>query len=277
MKQLLFGTAGIPLSSTLPTTVNGIKTIHTLGLGCLELAFVRSVYLTEKSVTDVKDAAKKFNVTLTAHAPYYINLNSKDKAKLQASQNRIYQTAKVAYLAGAYSITFHPGFYLKQDPKKVYYNILENLLEVMNKLDDDGINIYVRPETMGKPTSFGNLDEVLMLSTKHENILPCIDFAHLHARSNGKFNTKKEFEEILNKVENVLGKEALKNMHIHISGIEYSEKGERNHLPLKESDMNYRELCKVWKDYKIKGVVICESPLMESDALLLKKFYSSKP
>jgi deoxyribonuclease-4 len=272
MKELLFGTAGIPLNTEHRTTINGIKTINSLKLECMEMAFVQSVYLTEKGVEEVKETAKKYNVTLTAHAPYFINLNAKEKAKVEASKHRIYKTAKITHMAGGYSIVFHPGFYLKQDPKKVYLNILDNLQDIMQKLDDEGIDIYIRPETMGKPTSFGDLDEILKLSESHEKILPCIDFAHLHARE-GKNNTTEEFRVILNKVENTLGKTGLNNMHIHLSGIHYTEKGEKYHLPLKESDMNYKDLLKVWKEYKIKGVVICESPLMEKDALLLKNTY----
>ena len=103
--------------------------------------------------------------------------------------------------------------------------------------------------------------------------MPCIDFAHLHARSGGKYNTSLEFKEILEKVEKMLGKEGLQNMHIHMSGIAYSEKGEKNHLILKESDFNYKDLLKVWKEFKIKGVVINESPNIEVDALLMKKTF----
>ena len=105
--------------------------------------------------------------------------------------------------------------------------------------------------------------------------MPCIDFAHLHARSNGKFNTENEFNEILIKYEKELGKIALENMHIHLSGINYGEKGEKNHLILENSDMNYKDLLKVLKEFKCKGVIVCESPNVEQDALLLKKIYSN--
>ena len=104
--------------------------------------------------------------------------------------------------------------------------------------------------------------------------MPCVDFSHLHARSNGKFNTRNEFQQVLEEIEKVLGRDGLENMHIHLSGIAYSEKGEKNHLKLEESDMNYKDLLKVWKEFKIAGVVICESPNVEEDALLLKnEFY----
>ena len=114
------------------------------------------------------------------------------------------------------------------------------------------------------------------MSSEIEQVLPCIDFAHLHARSNGKYNTLNEFREIFEKTEKNLGKKALENMHIHMSGIRYSEKGERNHLELKDSDMNYKDLIKIFKEFKIKGVVVSESPNIEKDALLMKRIYENK-
>lgn len=273
MKQLIFGTAGIPYSAPERTTIEGMKRLKELKLGCMEMEFVQSIYLTEKSVQAVRDAAKSNNIILTAHAPYYINLNAREKAKEDASKMRIYKTAKIAHLAGAYSICFHPGFYLNQDPIKVYHNILDNLRQVMDKLSDEGISIWVRPETMGKPTSFGTLKEILKLSSELKNVMPCIDFAHMHARSNGKENTLQEFRSILSEVESILGREGLDNMHIHISGIEYSAKGEKNHLTLEDSDFNYKGLCQAWKEFHIKGVVISESPSIEDDAIRIKKEY----
>jgi deoxyribonuclease-4 len=128
---------------------------------------------------------------------------------------------------------------------------------------------------MGKSTQFGTLDELLALSAEIEGVLPCLDFSHMHARE-GKENSYPEFSAILSKVEEILSKEGLSNMHMHISGIEYGSNGEKNHLILKESDFNYPELLVVLKEFKVRGLVICESPNLEGDALLLKKIYHEK-
>ena len=122
-------------------------------------------------------------------------------------------------------------------------------------------------------TQFGDLKELLKISEEIEGVMPVFDFSHLHARTAGKYNTKEEFNEIMQSVEEFLGKEGLSNMHIHLSGINYGEKGERNHLILEESDMNYKGLLDVWKEFRIKGTVTCESPNIEDDAILLKKTY----
>lgn len=275
INKLNFGTAGIPISTEHPNTLTGIEQVKKLKLDAMELEFVRSINIKEEKAPEVKKVAKENDVVLTNHAPYFINLNAKEKAKLNASKHRIYQSAKIAFLCGAYSVCFHPGFYMKEDKVKVYEKIKKELKEVVKKLKDDNIDIWVRPELTGKPSAFGDLDEILKLSKEIDNVMPCIDFAHMHARSN-KNNTLKEFKEILTKVEKHLGKKGLKNMHIHLSGINYTEKGERNHLNLRDSDMNYKDLLKVWKTFNISGVVISESPNIEKDAMMLKELYYGK-
>ena len=268
--KLRIGTAGIPISTPQNSTIEGIKQVRSLGLDAMEMEFVRGVRMSPQLAGEVKEVAIKEDVFLTAHAPYYINLNSSEKEKYEASIKRIKDTARIAYLAGGYSIVFHAAYYMASPHNEVYYRVLEGVKRVIRELLDEGIDIWVRPETMGKPTQFAGLDELIKLSQEVENVLPCVDFAHLHARSNGKYNTYEEFSNVLESIENGLGREALDNMHIHFSGIVYNEKGEKNHIPLQESDFDYEDLAKAWKDYKIKGVAISESPNIEGDALLMK-------
>lgn len=273
MSSLLFGPAGIPLSAKNRSSIEGIKKVKELGLGCMELEFVRGVKMTNPAAKLVEEARKKQGIELTAHGPYYINLNSDEKAKRAASRTRILQTARIGWLCGASSITFHAAYYGKQEPKKVYEVVKEELKEILKTLKNESNKVWIRPELTGKPTQFGDLQELIKLSQELEQVMPCVDYAHYHARYNGKYNSYKEFADVLEQIEKGLGKEALNNMHIHISGIEYSQKGERNHLNIENSSMNYKELVKVWKDYKIKGVVISESPNLEGDAILLKNTY----
>ncbi len=273
--KLLFGTAGIPTSTPERNTLNGISHVRKLGLSAMELEFVQSVNIGADLAKEVKKAAEKEDVTLTCHGQYFINLNSAEKAKEEASIQRILNAARRAYECGAFSMTFHAAFYQKDDPKKVYETVKENMKGITKTLKDEGVNIWVRPETTGKPTQFGSIQELVKMSSELENVMPTVDFAHLHARTGGKYNTYEEFKEVMDLIEKHLGKEGLNNMHIHMAGINYSEKGERNHLILKESDMNYTDLIAVWHEYKIKGVVICESPNIEVDALLMKNEYDS--
>jgi deoxyribonuclease IV len=275
--KLRFGTAGIPTSTEQDqgkrNTALGIKQVRNLNLDAMELEFVHSVNIKEDKAPLVNDARKDNDVVLTTHGSYYINLNSLEKPKIEASIGRILQAAKIANMCGVFSLVFHAAYYMKMPEKKVYDNVKKRLKEIVKQLKKDDNPIWIRPETTGKGTQFGTVDEILRLSTEVNQVMPCIDFSHLHARTNGKYNTTEEFREVLTKVEKSLGSHGLENMHIHLSGIAYGEKGERNHLILEESDMNYRDLIKVWKEFKIKGVVICESPNIEEDALLLQKTY----
>lgn len=272
MDKLRFGTAGIPISTPNSNTINGIKHVRKLKLDSMEMEFVHNVHVTKEAAPEVKKTAEKNDIILTCHAPYYINLNAIEKPKIYASMNRIIKSAQITNLCGGYSVCFHSGFYLKQDPKKVYENVKKYLGEIVKKLKDEGNNIWIRPETTGKPSQFGDLNETLKLSIEFDNVMPCIDFSHFHAKT-GKYNTYEEFSFILEQIEKKLGKEGLNNMHIHVSGIEYGEKGEKRHLILEDSDFNYKDLMKSFKDFKIKGVVTCESPNIEQDALLMKKTY----
>jgi len=97
----------------------------------------------------------------------------------------------------------------------------------------------------------------------------------LHARYNGIYNTYDEFAKILDKIGTEIGAYAIENFHAHIAGIAYGEKGEKNHLILEESDMNYKALLKALKDFGVKGAVVCESPNIEDDCVLLKQYYES--
>lgn len=275
MDKLRFGPAGIPHSTPESGIIAACNQVKQLNLECMELEFVRNVYLTEKSAKDLGEVAKKNNIILTSHASYYVNLSSAEKDKIEASKDRIIKAAQMAWLAGGYSVTFHAGYYQKEDPAKVYAKIGKEIKEIVKRLKDKGNKIWIRPETTGKASQFGNLQEILKLSNEIDQVMPCVDFSHLHARSAGKENTLVEFRNTLEQIEKHLGKEGLNNMHIHVSGIEYTQKGERNHVNLKESDLNYKDLVKAWKEFKIKGCVISESPNLEEDALLMKKIFNS--
>ena len=138
------------------------------------------------------------------------------------------------------------------------------------------MDVILRPETMGKSAMLGTLEETITWSREIEGVLPCIDFAHLHARAgDGSFNSYKEFSAALKLVKDGLGKRGLQTLHIHLSGIDYGPKGEKKHLPLKEADLKYKELFRALIDANASGRILCESPLMEEDALVMQKAYRS--
>ncbi len=270
-KKLYFGPAGVPHKAKKKDTLTGIQTVKELDLDAMELEFVYGVKLNAETAMKARDLSKQLEIILTAHSPYYVNLNSTDMNKLKRSIEMVIESAKMLDLAGGYSVCVHPGWYQSSSKEEAYERVKNSFKKISMTIKDEGYNVWVRPETMEGKAKFGDLDEVLSVCEGLDYILPCIDFAHLRFRNN--WNTREDFEEILNRVEESLGKEALREMHIHISGIMLDKAG--THLNLEESDLKWKEILETLKDYDVKGVVICESPNLEEDTILLKKYYTS--
>ena len=271
--MLRFAVAGAPLSTPGPGgSLKGLVRAHELGINAMELEWVQSVPVNPERMKEIRELAKKLDITLTVHAPYYVNLNSPDRVKLLASIKRVTDALSMAEIAGARSVCVHAAFNLGQEPDVVYKNVSKAVEMIMEKKPKLFPNVNLALETMGKQTQFGTLEESLKISKEFGNY-PCVDPAHLHARSNGLVNSTEEWNDMLDQYEKVLGGKALKNVHFHFSGIAYTAKGERHHLPLKESDAKWEDFLKVLKDRKVEGTVVCESPAMEEDTLLMKNTF----
>lgn len=267
----LFGTVGAPLSTPKKPggSVGAIQTLASLGLYAFELGWVQSVRVTEETCFAIKKTASEYSVHLSVHAPYFINLNA-NAEEWPKSRKRLMDAAHYGYLAGATDIIFHPGSYFNVEPDQVIPLVVSRLRECVRELRADGNPVILRPETMGKKSMLGSLEDTLTMSAEIDGVEPCLDFAHLHARAgNGTMNTKEEWLEVLEKYEKSLGKEALSRLHIHMSGIEYSEKGERNHLKISDSDFNLVALFEALHEAGARGRIVCESPVLEEDALYM--------
>jgi deoxyribonuclease-4 len=256
-----FGTVGSPQTTPTSGTPAAIEHSRILGLGHLEIAWVRSVSATEKTCAEIKAASEQYGISLSVHAPYFINLNSQTAELMRKSDERLLKAARVGHQAGVQDIVFHPGSYHEQPPEQVYERIKEKLIEIRSILNDEGVDVILRPETMGKVAVFGTLDELLQLSNEIDGVLPCIDWAHLHARSgDGSFNGYEDFSGALGKVRAVLGDRGIKHLHCHLSGIEYTGRGEKRHVPLNQADIQYRELMQAIVDAEAAGVIATEAP-----------------
>jgi deoxyribonuclease-4 len=274
--KLRFGTVGSPQTTPTSGTPAAIAHIRQLGLDHLEIAWVQSVRVSDESCAEIKAMAQKYGVTLSIHAPYYINLNSQTPELMAKSDERLLAAARKGYLAGARDIIFHPGSYHSQPPEQVYERAKQKLLELTGILRQEGVAVNLRPETMGKSAMFGSLDEVIQLSKEVPGVRPCIDWAHLHARrGDGTFNSYDEFADALVQVKAGLGEAGLKTMHFHISGIAYTPKGEKSHIPLNEADLRYRELLQAFIDFGVEGTAAIEAPepFHTADALTFQATY----
>jgi len=273
-ESIRFGTVGSPATSPKPGTPAAVEYARLLGLDHLEIAWVRSVRVSEETCAAIREAAAQHKLTLSIHAPYYINLNSQTDELMRKSDERLLAAARMGCLAGARDIVFHPGSYHDQPPDEVYERVRAKLLALREQLDGEGVDVCLRPETMGRAALFGSLDETLRLSQEIPGVLPCIDFAHLHART-GALNSYDEFAGMLRAVQDALGRAGLESLHAHLSGIAYGPRGEKHHLPLNEADFNYRALLQALIDFDVRGCIAVEAPepFHVADALTLQATY----
>ena len=232
--RLNFLTAGMPLSTGKGSYKRAFEVLKEMDLDGMELEFVHGVRMNDATRKLVAESVKQNNFYLTAHGPFYINLNSKEDDKVDASVQRIIETALAAKDTGAFSITYHAAFYMGQDKDIVFEKVKKQTEKIIEIVEKEDIKTWIRPETTGKPTQWGDLDEIIKLSKEFKQVLPCIDFSHLHARTGGLENTYDEFCKTLEKLASELGEYALHNFHGHLAGIEYTAKGERFHLNLED-------------------------------------------
>jgi deoxyribonuclease-4 len=268
-----FGTVGSPISTPKNPggSVGAIIRMRELNLGALELGWVRSVRVSEKTCEEIKNIGQQENILISVHAPYFINLNA-DEQEWPKSRQRLMDAAHYGYLAGATDIIFHPGSYFEQPPGFVLPLAIQRLQGCLDELQAANNPVTLRPETMGKSAMLGSLEDTLAMSQEIPGVLPCLDFAHLHARpGDGSMNTYDEWAKALESYGSLLGVEALQHLHIHLSGIEYGDKGEKNHLPIEEADIDLAAILKALKDFNCRGRILCESPVMEEDAILIRR------
>jgi deoxyribonuclease-4 len=268
-----FGTVGSPIGTPKKPggSVGAIEFSKSIGLEALELGWVRSVRVSEKTCAAIKEPAEEQSVSLSVHAPYYINLNAEED-EWPKSRQRLMDAAYYGNLAGCTDIIFHPGSYFERPPEKVLEVAIPRLQGCVDELRKTGNPAVLRPETMGKSAMLGSLEDTLEMSKVIEGVEPCIDFAHLHARpGDGTVNTYDEWAEYLDMYSKALGKKSLKRLHCHLSGIEYGPKGEKNHLKFEEADIDLQALFRALKEFGCAGRILCESPVMEEDALLMMK------
>ncbi len=238
--------------------LSSIAKLPTLGLNAQEVEFTHGVSMKNELAKKAGELAKEKDVALSIHAPYYINLNSEDKAKQKASIARILLCCERAHHLGAMPVVFHAGFYGKGTKESAYSTIKPHIETMMDAIKDNGWKTTIAPEIAGKKSSFGDVEELLRLR-KETGCDVCIDFAHLYAREMGKLDYSKLFKELRD----------LKHIHAHFSGIAYTEKGEKNHEIMTEEF--FTPLAKQILLNKTDITIICESPITWQDSLKMKK------
>jgi len=275
-----FGPAGVPplfrvLGARLPD-VPGL--LREENLDAFEYQAVRwgqKPQMKQEDAESLGVEARKNDVLLSLHGSYYVNLCGK-KEVAEASKKRLVACATAANWMGAYVVVFHMGFYGRLEKSYAFrtcVNALKDIIATMNSL---GIrNVKLGPETMGKVFQVGSLDEILTICEEVEQTQLVIDWSHMHARRQGRFRKVDDFRAVAEEVERRLGTEAARTMHCHFSKIEYTDKGERRHHVLDEARYgpDFEMLAEVIAEFKMRSVIICETPLLDVDAVKMRDTY----
>lgn len=243
-------------------SLKGMERARELKLSACEIEYTHGIKMSNATAKKVGEAAKKNGIKLSVHAPYFINLNSDDRKKLEASKKRILTSCERAHHLGAERVVFHPGFYGRTDRETTFQNIKEAMVEMQKEIKRKKWKVKLAPETTGKLNVFGSLDEILRL-VKETKCSFCVDFAHLKARGRGRIDYGKVLEKL----------KGFKHIHCHMSGIEYTDKGERRHLMTDRKEI--AALAKAMLKAKINATIINESPDIFGDAVLGKEVFES--
>lgn len=240
--------------------VAGLNKCRELGLQALEVEFTYGVRMANAEAKAIGELAKKLKIGLSVHGPYWINLNSAEKKKIEESKKRILDSCERGHYLNASCIVFHPGFYGKETNEETYDAVKEAVLDMQGIIKKNKWNVKLAPETTGKGSQFGDLDELLRLR-KETGCSLCVDFAHLEARH----NKKAEYGGLFKRLQ----KEQIGHVHSHFSGIEYTAKGERRHILTSESVL--KPLLESIIRNKIDITIINESPDPFGDSVKTKR------
>ena len=271
MDGIKFGPAGFPLDAP---RQEAFAYLAKKGLEGMEYQAVRSVPKKEETLVGIREEAEEHGILLSLHAPYAINFASEDESKAKASVERLFLACKAAHLMGAKHVTFHPGYYGSRDPSEALELTVRGIEAVIEMMKEAGFSVELGPETTGKPSQVGSLDEVIDLAQRFDEVVPTIDFAHIHAREGGSIKRREDYARILDRVEEGLG--GLDGLVVHFSEIELTKAGigEKMHHELGSGyGPDFKPLAEEMVERGVKWLVISESPILERDALKMKKIY----
>lgn len=248
------------------------------GLTAFEYSLGRGVRITEKSARAIGEAFNQYGIQTSVHAPYFINLATEDETKQANCLRYFEQACRAAQWMGAKRVVFHPGAVGKLERERAVENIIALLPSILCRLEEQGLlrGVTLCPETMGKIGQIGDVDEVLRICQTDERLIPCVDFGHLYARRLGQFGDMDSFAAVLDALEQTLGPDRAKSMHVHFSRIEYTKGGEKRHWNYEDVQYgpDFEPLAALLAERQYDAVVICESSgKMAEDAAVFRDLY----
>jgi len=256
--------------------------LHDLGLTAFEVNFGRGVKMSPKTANELGEQARKHNISVSAHAPYFVNLATNDKERTQSSykyiKDAITVLGQINASDGPNRLVVHIGSQCKLDRPTALRNTNKNLTWVVNKLREDGLdNFMLCIETMGRYKTIGNVEEICDLCAVDPCVIPTLDFGHINAWEQGSLQTNpNRIGEIIDYCCKTLG-DKMKHVHIHYSAIVYTKAGEHCHTTLDDAKwaFPFEPLAAAIKAKKLEPTIICESKeIMAQDAVKLFDIYN---
>ncbi len=254
--------------------------LHNMGLNAYEYQCNKGIHLKDKTAGEIGEKCRAFDIRLSIHAPYYINLSSTEIGKRENSIRYIIDTLRIAQIMGAGRIVVHPGYVSGISREIAIELALDTMLEALKEADSQGLgDVTICPEVLGKTNQLGTLEEVIALCGLDERLIPCIDFGHMHALTRGGMNSREDFLNVFALVKKHLGVNRMKNIQIHFSRIEFGKSGEKKHWTYADERFgpDFNPLAQALLALGIEPVIICESRgTMAEDAAALKKIYENE-
>ncbi len=232
-KRALFGVAGFPPaffeSIYKKKRENIFEWLKAINLDWVELQNTYGVKMKDDQAYLYRALAEEHGIGISLHAPYYITLASADDEVIERSKERVLQCFALASKIGAQRIIFHPGHFPGKE-KKDREEALKKIVDGLNSIEAEiPKGIYIYPETAGKKSQIGSVKDIIDICTHVKYARPCIDVAHVHGFENGKLKSAESIIEILDQIENNLGRAYLEETHFHMYPVEIDHNGEKKH------------------------------------------------
>ncbi|HEY6837066.1 MAG TPA: TIM barrel protein [Gaiellaceae bacterium] len=265
MAKLRFGPARVP-SQRSPG--EAIRILKQRGFTACEIDFEGGFWMDYPWATRFGELAHEAKIVLSVHAPIagFMGHLERDK-KQRMAVGMLDHSAGIAKAAGAELVVFHPGFLLGRDREAAIASVCEQLGELRQRLEGKDRAVPFGVEVMGRVNDFGSLDDVIAIAGRCGWVRPVLDFAHMHATSDGGFTEVEPFAAALEAADGVLEPKA--PFHIHFSDIAFANRNETKHLPYGEGTLRADPLRKALRRFKRPATVISESPDLRSTQAIL--------
>ncbi len=274
----LFGPSGNSKAfyeSGLKHTYQAPKWVSDMGLDAYEYSAGNGVTGSLETFAKIGAEAKKYNIKMSFHTPYFISLSGADPEKRLKSLSYIGQSLDASEMLGADIIVIHMGGATKMSRTEGIELSKDTMFKALEAFPNTKIRFGL--ETMGKLGQLGTLEEVLDICKMDPRLCPVVDFGHLNARNIGNyFVTEDDYRRVFDQIGKTLGYDYANTLHCHFSKIEYTEKGEKKHLTLEDTvyGPEFEPLMEALAKDRYSPRIICESDGTQArDALEMKKYY----